>query len=359
MQEHGLPRSVLDTDHLDPGDRYDAWRDSFNVVFGYELSDEVPATQFRGRIDNTLFDHFMLTHFCASAARYERQTGRVARDGIDMVMLQLYLQGPCHFKSEGREGHSRVGDIVIMDMSRPIDTWHDFQENLTLCFPRELLLDVVPALDALHCRVLDADDAMTTILRSHMQALHRSVGTFTAETAGAVTSPTLELAGATIRSALGDGMDDSAPLRSAMRARADAVIERLLKAPDLSPDRIAAQVPCSRSRLFSLYRDDGGVMRHIQHRRLRGALRDLGTPQRRQQTIGMVASDWGFANVSSFNRVFKAEFGMTPSEARADLARHVVYHKTQGEIDSATNKSRQYEAWILRQLSSGAAPATP
>lgn len=28
MQEHGLPRSVLDTDHLDPGDRYDAWRDS-------------------------------------------------------------------------------------------------------------------------------------------------------------------------------------------------------------------------------------------------------------------------------------------------------------------------------------------
>lgn len=353
MLEQQLPRSILDTDHLAAADRYDAWRDSFSVVFGYDVDERVTPSRFRGRIDNTLFDQFMLTHFCASAASYERSASRVGRDGVDMVMLQLYLQGPCRFRTRDLEGSSDVGDIVIMDMSRPLETRHDFQENLTLCLPRKLLLDVVPNLDHLHCQVLAGGEAMTSILAAHMRALHGSVGSLTVGQADAVTRPTLELAGAAIRAGLGDGVDDSGPLRSAMRAKADSVIDRMLRSPDLSPDAVAAQVPCSRSRLFALYAEDGGVMRHVQLRRLRGACRDLGAPQCRHKTIGLIASDWGFASASSFHRAFRAEFGMTPSDARTGFARQIVWQESQSQVRGATSQSRQYETWVVKELSSG------
>lgn len=346
-----LPRSILDTDHLDPRDRYDAWRDSFNVVFGYDMDERVEASAFRGRIDNSLFDHFMLTHFCASSANYERNNARVGRDGVDMVMLQLYLQGPCHFKSEGREGQSQVGDIMVMDMSRPLDTWHDFQENLTLCFPRAVLQNALPRLDDVHCTVLEGGSPMTTILRSHMESLYAQVGEMSQAQGAALTPPTVELAAAAVRAALGDGVDDSAPLRRAMRGRADRAIQELLDDPELTPDRIALAVPCSRSRLYALYSEEGGVMNYVLKQRLRQVLKDLGSPHNRTRTISAIAADWGFVNTASFNRAFKAEFGITPSAARHEASRAILAGVDQ-QVVGATSGARDYEHWVVERLSS-------
>ena len=346
-----LPRSILDTDNLELRDRYDAWRDSFNVVFGYNVDDDVEATAFRGHIDNTLFDHFMLTHFCASAASYERSAARVGRDGVDMVMLQLYLQGPCHFKTDGIEGHSKVGDIVVMDMSRPFDTWHAYQENLTLCFPRAVIQDALPRLDDVHCAVLDGGNPLTTMLAAHMQSLHQNVSDMTQAQGAALTPSTIELAAAAVRATLGDGVDDSAPLRQAIRARADRAIEQLLDDPDLTPERIALAVPCSRSRLYALYSDDGGVMSHVLKQRLRRVLKDLAGAAHRNRTISAIAADWGFTNTASFNRAFKAEFGITPSAARHETPKTVL-RQLDHHVHIATDGSRDYESWVRNQLSS-------
>ena len=346
-----LPRSILDTDHLDPRDRYDAWRDSFNVVFGYNVDERVAASAFRGRIDNTLFDHFMLTHFCASSANYERSNSRVGRDSVDMVMLQLYLQGPCHYTIDGKQGDSKVGDIVVMDMSREINTWHDFQENLTLCFPRSVLQDALPNLDTVHGAILDRRNPLTTILRSHMQSLHDNVDQISPEQGAALTPSTVELAAAAVRAALGDGVDDSAPLRQALRDRADRAIEQLLDDPDLSPDRLALAVPCSRSRLYALYSDDGGVMSYVLKQRLRRVLQGLVAAQHRNRTISAIAGDCGFSNIASFNRAFKAEFGVTPSQARHETPTALLHHVDR-QVQIATDGSRDYESWVVNRLSS-------
>jgi AraC-like DNA-binding protein len=75
-------------------------------------------------------------------------------------------------------------------------------------------------------------------------------------------------------------------------------------------------VGISRSNLYRLFEHEGGVARYIQRERLLEARSVLLNPAA-TQSISAVAEDLCFTDASSFSRVFKREFGCSPSEARS------------------------------------------
>jgi AraC-like DNA-binding protein len=83
----------------------------------------------------------------------------------------------------------------------------------------------------------------------------------------------------------------------------------------LEPKTLARLVGMSRSNLYRLFEDIGGVARYIQRERLLEAYAIL-SDLKKVQSISKIAEDFCFADASSFNRTFKREFGYTPSEAR-------------------------------------------
>jgi AraC-like DNA-binding protein len=62
-------------------------------------------------------------------------------------------------------------------------------------------------------------------------------------------------------------------------------------------------------------------MRHIVERRLVAAHQEITVPGARQTTIADLAYRWGLSSQAHFARLFRARFGMTPSEARAEATR--------------------------------------
>ena len=85
---------------------------------------------------------------------------------------------------------------------------------------------------------------------------------------------------------------------------------------DLRAEDLGRLVGMSRSNLYRLFEDTGGVARYIQRERLleaRAVLSDLATTQ----SISAIAEDFCFADASSFSRAFKREFGYSPSEVRS------------------------------------------
>jgi AraC-like DNA-binding protein len=100
------------------------------------------------------------------------------------------------------------------------------------------------------------------------------------------------------------------------KERVRQAVRRHLRTPTLGPKNLSRLVGMSRSNLYRLFEDIGGVARYIQRQRLLEAHAILSDPAT-TQSISAIAEDLCFADASSFSRTFKREFGYSPSEARS------------------------------------------
>jgi AraC-like DNA-binding protein len=100
------------------------------------------------------------------------------------------------------------------------------------------------------------------------------------------------------------------------KERVRQAVRRHLRTPTLGPKNLGRLIGMSRSNLYRLLEDMGGVTRYIQRERLLEAHVILsGTSP--TQSISAIAEDLCFADASSFSRAFKREFGYSPSEVRS------------------------------------------
>ncbi|WP_371575855.1 helix-turn-helix domain-containing protein [Streptomyces sp. NBC_01314] len=105
--------------------------------------------------------------------------------------------------------------------------------------------------------------------------------------------------------------------RSPLVARVLRFIDAHLADADLSPEVIAEAHHISVRYLHKLFQDEGTTVgRLIQRRRLEECRRDLVLGVRNRRTIASVAGRWGFLSATHFSRVFRAAYGMSPSEWR-------------------------------------------
>ncbi|MFF3331104.1 helix-turn-helix domain-containing protein [Streptomyces sp. NPDC002888] len=110
--------------------------------------------------------------------------------------------------------------------------------------------------------------------------------------------------------------------RSPLLSRILRFIDLHLADADLSPEVIAGAHHISVRYLHKLFQDEGTTVgRWIQRRRLEECRRDLLHRVRRRQTIAAVAGRWGFLSATHFSRVFRAAYGMSPSEWRDSAGR--------------------------------------
>ena len=90
-------------------------------------------------------------------------------------------------------------------------------------------------------------------------------------------------------------------------------------------------VGVSRSRLYRIFKPVGGVSNYVRRKRLlktRDALADSSD----RRTISGIAEEWGFTDPSTYSRMFKSEFGMSPKEAR-ELGWQGVKHSSWLNVD--------------------------
>ncbi|MEM1195670.1 MAG: AraC family transcriptional regulator [Pseudomonadota bacterium] len=93
-------------------------------------------------------------------------------------------------------------------------------------------------------------------------------------------------------------------------------IEDNLSNPDLGVDQLVHAFATSRAVVYRTLEEHGGIARYISRRRLERSLSQL-VFDRPDTSIGQVAQSLGFTDQSYFAKLFKNQFGISPSRARS------------------------------------------
>lgn len=262
-----------------------------------------------------------------SGVLHRRDWARVGRDGFDHITLHVLIAGDLVAGPMGRERHLRPGEVLVLDTSRPHVSQMERAHLFTVQLAREHVRGVLGDVDRLHGTVLPV--AAGGLLTDFVASFARRVGNLPADTTGHAARAAIELLGLGLRN-----LPVSAETLSAVsgdvlrRTRAEAFIAAHLSDPDLDADAVAAGIGSSRSILYRVFGDDGGVRRFILRRRLDALRRALLEPKE-ERRLGCLAHAYGFVSQSHCNRAFAAAFGIPPGQFRRA--------RTTGGVDLGSN----------------------
>lgn len=312
-----LPRSLFSTNDLPEKDRLAAWREDISVIFDLEIAPVADRDPFHAIFDVYHFGHSVLAHLKASPGRYVRSTRKAARDGMDSILLQLFLEGGVQFGMGQRTTYAEAGDIVVFDLAQGVDNINQKFRHITCVWPRPAIEAVVPNIGRWHGHRLPRDNPSVVLLRQHMISSYDLAPRFTPQEGRRVEEATLALAGAAMT---GSGLPEEPVKTPAMAEMLTYQIKRHIRenlgSANQSPEQIALRFGISRRHLYHLLEPIGGIAKYQRYLRLQRCLADLQNPKQAHRHISEIAFRWGFRNPATFNRNFRSTFGITPGEAR-------------------------------------------
>lgn len=310
---------VLDASMLAAGDRAEAVRHAIaSTIVHVEIDFPDPDTEVSAQ--GVISDLGALT-VCSirSNATVVERTRRLARDDLEpCIFLGLQHSGSSLVVQNGREAVLRPGDLVVYDSTAPYTladddgiAQHFFRVPISrLALPH----DVIRAVSA---TVLSPGHPVTDLAASYLHRLASHPATFDAPGADVVATPSIELVRAVISTHLDAGTPLAESLHATLHLRILEYVRAHLSDPGLNAAQIAAEHHISVRQLYKVLADGGVSLGDwVRRQRLERCRHQLGLPGGRPVTVEAIARRWGFVDMSSFSRMFRAEFGMSPRQWR-------------------------------------------
>ncbi|CAL9296758.1 helix-turn-helix domain-containing protein [Streptomyces sp. SudanB52_2052] len=310
--------TALTTAHVPARQRRAHWREALSRTFGavdISVAREVNSGTIRtaplGRLQVTTVDGDPLE---------ARRTPRLIAQGDEeqYVVVKLLSKGRGRIEQDTRDLALRQGEVFLYDMARPVRLiLPDRFRTKSLVIPRQVLGLSESDLRHITASPMGSDTALGGLLATCLDRLADEAGTYRAHTGESIARNVVDILTVLADERLGRIPTGTPSGDAALLLRIRAFIGRHLPDPDLTPRTIARAHHISVRYLHKLFeREDTTVSRWIQSRRLEACLRDLGGRDNTGLTIAAVAHRWGFTSAAHFSRVFRAAYGMSPSEWR-------------------------------------------
>ncbi|WP_181832727.1 helix-turn-helix domain-containing protein [Bosea caraganae] len=279
----------------------------------FDVASHEPDKGFLAESTVWTFGGFGLSHVKAPSLRASRSNALVRRNPVDHWVITLGQ----HVTTGLGGGVSlnvppRIPFVVSLGREMVSQRAHD--ERLQLYLPRDSFGDLAPVLDAMQGQALDKP--LGKLLGDYIGLLQRNASELSQADLPRLTNAVRSMVLACIAPTVDHSIHATSLIDLSRREKARQVIERHLRQPSLGPATLCREMGMSRTQLYRLLHDEGGVARFIQRRRLLQSYAELSDPLNRR-SITVIAETLCFQDASSFSRAFRQEFGMTPRDVRA------------------------------------------
>ena len=308
------------TEGLDARRKLSYWNDRTSESFSPLVSDPADIHTFNGSITRGTIGDITLAEAFSEAQVVRHSRSHVARTRSSMFFLQLQLEGESLSRQTGREAHLRAGDFALCDSTRQFDVvFKDRNRMLVLGVPDAALRRHIACPESLVAIPMSASKGVNGLLSRYLRNFWIEYQqSLDAATAQRLMVAVLDMLGAAYAD-IPQGQSDHSSLAAAHRIRIINYIEANLNDPELTPTRIADACKMTPRYLHHLFSEnEETVSRYILRRRLEVCSRALVSEAQRGRTVTSIAFDYGFNSPTHFGRVFRAKFGTTPREYRAE-----------------------------------------
>src|SRR5271156_4476212 len=319
QQRYGaLVSAVFDTGQIPKADRAEAVR---GWIAEHLVPVEIDFAADRGpaaaRIAITDLTDLTVWTSTTNAVKVHRTAALTHDDLAPSIIMGLQMTGSCVVVQHQRQAILRPGDLVIYDSTNP---WlisdadgirkHKFRIPLErLALPADVIRRV--------CAVnLSPGHPITDLAATYFHRLALRPEVFDRPGGDMVSQPSIDLLRAVITTHLDAVELGKESLHATLFVRTMEYVRAHLREPDLSAGRIAAEHHISVRQLYRILADEGiSLGDWIRARRLEECRKDLASTGA-GNPVSVVARRWGFTDASSFARMFRATFGMSPREWR-------------------------------------------
>lgn len=290
------------------------------------------AGAFRAEVRAWRLEGLLLFERRLSGVVHSR-SARAGTDGFDHLVLSLVLSGRVTGGPESGFDEAVAGDIYVTDTARPSRTEFLSAHVLTASVSREIIEAARGTTGGLHGRILTAPRNL--MLADFLQSLARNGDAIETEA-----QPGLSRAFIHILASVEDkGVRASNEARRREYLRRDAV-ERMigenLSDLSLSVATLSRGTGMSRSALYRLFENQGGVARLIQKRRLDGVRRALDN--REEARLSDMARAFGFTDEFQLSRLFREAYEVSPQVYRDRVAA--------SRPDDPQDSRRRWAGWM-------------
>lgn len=307
---------IVTTDSVPLQDSAAAWRDWITRLFGGLDSDLYGDATFDGRICTAYAGEVVMTLLEANRHRVIRTPGMARSCDTDYLKIVAPWQGSAAVEQLGRQAWVRPGGWAIYDTTGSYQVANpERSRHLIVMLPKAQLVQQGIRLESLMGRHVGGSQGISRVALETMRSVYCALPDMPPAAAQGAGHLILELVRLSLQELA--GKQSATTLHAALKDRIRDYVGQHLRDPELSIDRIAQALNCSRRHLYNAFADeDDTLASYILNRRLQATLRELKLIEPPIRTVTEIALSWGFRNLAYFSRVFREHTGMSPSEYR-------------------------------------------
>jgi len=301
------------TQPLRPRDQLEAWREWYQPVLDV-VPKYPPSSAFPAEIHVWKLGGLAMSRTSAPPVHVVRMKGNLRRDPVDHWVVSYCTRGAHSTRTAGTSLEVPARVPLLWSLGQEFEHERTHADRVQFFMTRDTFRDIGPLLDAACGSALDTP--LGHLLGDYMIALERRLPAVTEADFPRIANAV----GAMVAAAVAPSAERVAVARGQIevgrKERVRQAVLRHLRTPTLRPRTLCWLVGMSRSNLYRLFEDLGGVARYIQRERLLEAHAVLTNPAT-IKSISMIAEDLCFADASTFSRMFRREFGDSPSAVRS------------------------------------------
>ncbi len=311
---------MVSTDEVPVEERFPYWRElNKKLLVPYDLRcDPRWESRFRVRAGFSGCGPVQVTLVTMTPHSVHRTARLIRQADPEVWEVGCTVRGGSVLTQDGRSSELGVGDLVLVDTSRPYRIDQTDCEVLLLHFERSRMPLAAGDLRCLSGVRIPGDRGIGALTSQFMLHLAGSLPGLTPTETGRLSAVVLEVLTTALAHALErEGQLPADTRQRALLARIDAFVRANLGEPGLDPETIAAAHHISRRYLHRLFQQEGRtVAGSIRELRLERCRRDLTDPRLASRPVHAIAARWGFGSAAHFSAAFRAAYGVSPRQYR-------------------------------------------